>query len=106
MRRGRMDELDQYWGLVDSWYQTYLTWLVAGELVGSLLIVGSIAVAASPPILTRFIDVKNLAFLVAILAGVNNFLDPIGRAEGYGLATTNLQIALVAADAATKDSPE
>jgi hypothetical protein len=56
------------------------------------LAVGSIAVAASP--LAKWFDIKNIAFFVAALAGINAFLDPIGRAEGYGVALTGLQLNL------------
>jgi hypothetical protein len=88
--------INELWSTVEVWYDYYWYWLMAGEIVGCIIVVGLIAVASSPPLITRFIETKNLAFFIAALGAMNTFLDPLGRAAGYGQALTTLQIALSA----------
>jgi hypothetical protein len=85
----------QYYAtMADVWYNAYFYWLTAGQIVGAFLVVGSIAVASAPPFLTRFIETKTLAFFVAAVAAINTLIDPMGRAQAYSGALTDLQIAL------------
>jgi hypothetical protein len=89
----------QYW---EAWYSSYREWLISGEILGCVLVVGSITVAASPPFIIRFIDIKTIAFVTAVLAGINTFLDPLGRAKEYGLAVSQIDAAIK--DVITSDS--
>lgn len=79
-----------YSGYANTWYFAYLCWLTAGEILGCLVVVGSITVASSPSIIVKYIDIKTIAFFVAVLSGINTFLDPLGRAQAYGTALTSL----------------
>ena len=78
--------VNHYTSYTDAWFSSYVMWLYVSKIVGCLIIVGSIVVASAPPLITRFIDVKTVAFLTAVLGGVNTFLDPLGRARAYGTA--------------------
>jgi hypothetical protein len=76
-----------YISYTDAWQLSYVVWLYCGHIVGGLIIIGSIVVASEPRFITpRFIDVKTIAFLTAVLTGVNTFIDPLGRAKAYGTA--------------------
>jgi len=95
------ESLDRMRTIERVWYREYMRWLFFGEIVGCCLVVGAIAVAANPPFLMIF-DTKNLAFLVAALAAINTFIDPLARAEGYGRAVTELQVAMQPVDGETE----
>jgi len=92
--------INDLWATAGIWFDYYWYWLMAGEIIGCIIVVGLIAVASSAPFITRFVEPKNLAFVIAALGAVNTFLDPLGRAEGYGSAMTTLQIALTEAETA------
>jgi hypothetical protein len=44
--------------------------------------VGSITVASNPPFVVKFVNVKTVAFLVAVAAAVNHSFDPLGTRGG------------------------
>jgi hypothetical protein len=76
------------------WYLSYTIWLYAGEILGIFVAIGSITVASHPAFIIKYIDIKVIAFLVAIAASVNAFLDPLGRAKVFGDALAALDAQL------------
>ncbi len=45
-------------GQSEIWYEHYIAWNVAYGGLGLLIVAGSVAVAAHPPIIERFLDVN------------------------------------------------
>lgn len=91
-------------GFCRTWYLSYNIWLWAGELLGVFVAVGSITVASHPVFITKYLDIKVVAFLVAVAASVNAFLDPLGRAKAFGdaLAALDAQLNGMQVDIAMK----
>lgn len=95
-----------YNGYAETWFSFYWYWLMAGEIMGCFIIAGSIAVASSPTFVTQRVSIKTIAFLVAVLSGINTFLDPLGRAQAYGMGLTNVTNAMLEVQFSPPDDPK
>ena|SRR5215469_10688437 len=76
------------------WYFSYNVWLWTGEIFGIFIAVGSLITASHPSFIAKYVDIRLIAFLVATVASINAFLDPLGRAKVFGQALAALDVEL------------
>jgi hypothetical protein len=78
----------------DGWYHDYWGWHLANYALGVIIVLGSLAVASTPPFLEKIMNPKNLAFVVAASSALFTYLSPAEHAATYSRAFIGLDAAL------------